>query len=421
MTRVAILGCTGSIGGTTFRVIEGLQQQDSVSAWEVSVLTAGRRVDELIQQARKWQPQLVCVADAESASHVRQVLGDAIRVVHGTDGLCTAVTEADIDIVVNGLVGAVGLSPTLAALTRGLPVAMANKEPLVMAGGLLLDAVAAGGGRILPVDSEPSAMWQCLNGERTQDVSRYLLTASGGAFRDRARADLASVTPQEALHHPTWDMGPKITIDSATLMNKGFEVIEAGWLFGVGVEKVDVVMHRESIVHSMVEFADGSILAQMGHPDMQLPIQFCLTYPERLASPVRRMDFRELHSLTFEPPDHARFPALRLAQEALRAGGVCPCAFNAANEVAVARFLAGRLSFPGIWRVVAAVLAHASTFFGKTANQPDLALASTTYSPCDSSSSRMRPTMLIRSSSVSRSAVPTATADPSRRVGSPVP
>jgi 1-deoxy-D-xylulose-5-phosphate reductoisomerase len=356
MTRVAILGCTGSIGGTTFRVIEGLQQQDSVSAWEVSVLTAGRRVDELIQQARKWQPQLVCVADAESASHVRQVLGDAIRVVHGTDGLCTAVTEADIDIVVNGLVGAVGLSPTLAALTRGLPVAMANKEPLVMAGGLLLDAVAAGGGRILPVDSEPSAMWQCLNGERTQDVSRYLLTASGGAFRDRARADLASVTPQEALHHPTWDMGPKITIDSATLMNKGFEVIEAGWLFGVGVEKVDVVMHRESIVHSMVEFVDGSVIAHLGRTDMAIPIQYALTHPARKQSTLSPLDVVRLGALHFSAPNLDDYPGLALCYDVGRTGGTLPAALNAANEVAVAAFLDGSIGFLDIHSVNQAVV-----------------------------------------------------------------
>ncbi len=233
MSRVAILGCTGSIGSTTFNVIEGLRRQDGDEDWEVAVLTAGSRVDERIGLAQRWRPHLVCVADEGGADSVRRELGDGIRVVHGASGLCSAVTETDIDIVVNGLVGAIGLPPTLAALNRGLPVAMANKEPLVMAGGLLLDAAKAGDGVILPVDSEPSAMWQCLNGEREQDVRRYLLTASGGAFRDRPRAELASVTPQQALDHPTWRMGSKITVDSATLMNKGFEVIEAGWLFDV--------------------------------------------------------------------------------------------------------------------------------------------------------------------------------------------
>ena len=351
MTGVAVLGCTGSIGNTTMQVIDGLRQQDGAEAWTVPVLTAGRRVDELIALARRWQPQLVCVTDEEAAHRVRRELGEATRVVSGSDGLCLAASESDVDIVVNGLVGAVGLLPTLTALAAGLPVAMANKEPLVMAGGLVLSAARAHGGRILPVDSEPSAMWQCLNGERQQDVSRYLLTASGGAFRDRPRAELASVTPQEALHHPTWRMGPKITVDSATLMNKGFEVIEAGWLFGVGVDQVDVVIHRESIVHSMVEFVDGSVIAHMGRTDMVIPIQYALTHPSRKAATLSPLDIAQLGALHFSAPDLAEYPGLALCYEVGREGGTLPAALNAANEVAVASFLEGGIGFLDIHEV----------------------------------------------------------------------
>jgi len=225
-----------------------------------------------------------------------------------------------------------------------------------MAGGVLLDAAAAAGARILPVDSEPSAMWQCLNGERTQDVKRLLLTASGGAFRDRARVELASVTPQEALHHPTWKMGPKITVDSATLMNKGFEVIEAGWLFGVGVDKVDVVIHRESIVHSLVEFVDGSVIAHLGRTDMAIPIQYALTHPARRPSPLSPLDVVRLGALHFEAPAPGEFPGLSLCYEVGRVGGTLPAALNAANEIAVAAFLDGAIGFLDIHEVNRAVV-----------------------------------------------------------------
>lgn len=356
MSLVAILGCTGSIGSTTFNVIEGLRRQDGDEAWKVAVLTAGSRVDELIGLAQRWRPHLVCVANEGAADSVRRELGDGIRVVHGASGLRSAVTETDIDIVVNGLVGAIGLPPTLAALNRGLPVAMANKEPLVMAGGLLVEAAKAGDGVILPVDSEPSAMWQCLNGERGQDVRRYLLTASGGAFRDQPRTELASVTSQQALDHPTWRMGPKITVDSATLMNKGFEVIEAGWLFGVSVDKVDVVIHRESIVHSMVEFVDGSVIAHLGRTDMAIPIQYALTHPARREVPLSPLDVVRLGALHFEEPDMTQYPGLALCYEVGRVGGTLPAALNAANEVAVAAFLDGTIGFLDIHEINRAVV-----------------------------------------------------------------
>jgi 1-deoxy-D-xylulose-5-phosphate reductoisomerase len=268
-----------------------------------------------------------------------------LDVLAGNGGLCEMVVADEVDVVVNGLVGALGLLPTLAALRAGKIVAMANKEPLVMAGGLLLQAAEDGGGQLLPVDSEPSAMWQCLRGERQQDVERLILTASGGAFRDWPLTQLASVTPAEALDHPTWNMGPKITVDSATLMNKGFEVIEAAWLFGVDVDRVEVVIHRESIVHSMVEFCDGSFLAHLGRTDMSLPIQYALTFPGRRPGPLERLDIARLGALHFAPPEADRVPGLSLCYDAGREGGTTPAALNAANEVAVAAFLEGQIGF----------------------------------------------------------------------------
>ena len=344
MTRLAILGSTGSIGSTTFTVLESLRRQDGEAEWEVVALAGGRRIDELIRQARRWSPRRICVAGREDAQRARGEL-PGIEVLSGEQGLCELAADDRVDVVVNGLVGAVGLPPTMAALGAGKAVAMANKEPLVMAGGLLQEAARAGGGELLPVDSEPSALWQCLRGEREEDVSRLILTASGGAFRDRNRKELARVTPAEALDHPTWRMGPKITIDSATLMNKGFEVIEAAWLFGVDVDRVEVVIHRESIVHSMVEFTDGSILAHLGRTDMSLPIQYALTHPRRRPGPLPRLPLAGVGALHFEAPDPERVPGLSLCYDAARAGGTTPAALNAANEVAVSAFLEGRLGF----------------------------------------------------------------------------
>ena len=344
MTRLAILGSTGSIGSTTFGVLEGLRRQDGPSEWEIVALSAGRRVDDLIDLARRWSPRRICVAGSEEAQRARTQL-PGVEVLVGERGLCELAADDRVDVVVNGLVGAVGLRPTMAALGSGKAVAMANKEPLVMAGGLLKEASEAGGGELLPVDSEPSAIWQCLRGERQEDVSRIILTASGGPFRDRSRRELAAVTPAEALDHPTWRMGPKITVDSATLMNKGFEVIEAAWLFGVDVDRVDVLIQRESIVHSMVEFTDGSILAHLGRTDMSLPIQYALTHPGRRPGPLPRLDLSSVGSLHFEAPDPERVPGLSLCYDAARSGGTAPAALNAANEVAVAAFLEGRLGF----------------------------------------------------------------------------
>ncbi len=345
---VVVLGCTGSIGETTFQVLDNLAKQDQ--SLHVVALSAGGRIERLIELAELWRPEAVCIAVPEDRQRVQTALPDC-EVFCGEDGLRALVQLDGVDVIVNGLVGAVGLEPTLAALEMGRDVAMANKEPLVMAGGLVLDHANKSGARILPVDSEPSAMWQCLRGERTQDVSRLILTASGGAFRGRARSELKQVTPEEALHHPTWSMGPKITIDSATLMNKGFEVIEASLLFDLSVDDVEVVLHRESIVHSLVEFVDGAILAHLGKTDMSLPIQYALTYPERKPASMGALDLVALGALHFEEPDLETFPGLELCYEAGRRGGTAPAVLNAADEVAVEGFLRGEIGFLDIHEV----------------------------------------------------------------------
>ncbi len=335
---LVILGSTGSIGDTTFKILDGLD------GFELLGLSAGRQVDKLIERIGVFGPQVVCLQDEDSAAEVRRRAPD-VRVLDGAEGLCELVCMEGVDYVVNGLVGAVGLMPTLAALQAGRIVCMANKEPLVMAGGPLLRAARLGGGEIRPVDSEPSAMWQCLQGEGSRAIRRLILTASGGAFRDHSLEQLARVTPTEALNHPTWQMGAKITVDSASLMNKGFEVIEASILFGVDVDQVDVVIHRESIVHSMVEFTDGSILAHMGKTDMALPIQYALTYPDRRETPLAPLDLTSLGALHFAEPDWDAFPGLQLCYEAGRRGGMAPAALNAANEIAVKAFLDGMIGF----------------------------------------------------------------------------
>ena len=347
---LVVLGCTGSIGETTFQVLEGLG-----SDFRVVGLSAGRNIDGLVHRARQSGASLVCVGDEADIGKAGSQL-PGVQVLWGDEGLSQLATAEEADIVVNGLVGAVGLIPTLAALEAGKTVAMANKEPIVMAGGLILEAAARGQGQLVPVDSEPNAMWQCLRGESASEVRRLILTASGGAFRGRTRQQMRDVTPQEALRHPTWNMGAKITVDSATLMNKGFEVIEASWLFGVDVDRVDVVVHRESVVHSMVEFADGAILAHMGRTHMALPIQYALTHPQRRAGPLEPLDLTSLGALHFEEPDTTNFPCLDLCYEAGRRGGTTAAALNAANEVAVEAFLGGELGFLEIGEVNARVL-----------------------------------------------------------------
>ena len=345
MKDIVILGCTGSIGDSTFKVLEALPDD-----FRVLGLSGGAQVEKLVQRAREWNPQYVCIADAREVDALRREL-PGVRIVAGMAGLVELATLAGAEIVVNGLVGAVGLEPTLRALEAGRVVGLANKEPLVMAGGLLLDQARISGGEILPLDSEPNALWQCLEGEERGAIARLILTASGGPFYGQTRAQMGAITPVMALNHPTWKMGPKITIDSSTLMNKGFEVIEASWLFDVDIEEIDVVIHRQSIVHSMVEFVDGSILAHLGKTDMVLPIQYALTHPRRRTTPLEKLDLVEAGTLSFAAPDVDNFPCLDLCYRAGRQGGAAPAALNAANEVAVHAFLEGEIGFLDIGEV----------------------------------------------------------------------
>ena len=346
--NIVILGCTGSIGDSTFRALEGLGDQ-----YRVVGMSAGSQADKLVERARAWSPNVVCMAEEECSDKVaRQLPG--VEVLCGENGLIELARRDGVDVVLNGLVGAVGLRPTLAAAEAGRVVAMANKEPLVMAGGLVLEAARCNGGEILPLDSEPSAMWQCLRGET--DVRRLILTASGGAFRGRTVDQMRSVTPAQALDHPTWNMGTKITIDCATLMNKGFEVIEASCLFDVPVDQIEVVVHKESVVHSMVEFVDGTIMAHLGRADMLLPIQYALTHPHRAPAPLEPLDIVKLGALHFEEPDWESFPGLELCYEAGRRGGTAPACLSAANEVAVSAFLSGQVDFLDIYQIARNVL-----------------------------------------------------------------
>jgi 1-deoxy-D-xylulose-5-phosphate reductoisomerase len=353
---VSILGSTGSIGCNTLRVIEAL----GPDRFRVVALGAGRNIDKLADQIEKFKPQLVSVESEETAERLRIELG--VRAVSppiiliGEPGLVEVATRDDAEIVMSGTVGAVGFVPTLRALEAGKRVALANKETLVMAGELMTRAAEQSGAELLPVDSEHNALHQCLRGEKRSEVRRLILTASGGPFRTRDKATMESASVAEALQHPTWNMGAKITIDSATLMNKGLEVIEAHWLFGFDAEQINIVVHPESVVHSMIELVDGSIIAQMGVTDMRHAIQYALTYPERRASELEPLDLTKLSSLNFEPPDLDRFPCISLAYRALEAGGTTPAALNAANEEAVRAFIEERIKLTDIPRVIEAVM-----------------------------------------------------------------
>jgi len=348
--RLVVLGSTGSVGVQTLAVAEAFPDR-----YRVVGLAAGRRVDLLAEQVARFRPAVVSVGDAEGAARLRERVGPGVRIEVGEPGL-EAVAVEPAELVVAALVGAVGLRPTLAAIRAGRDVALANKEVLVMAGALVTREVRARGVALLPVDSEHSALFQALSGQRAQDVARLVLTASGGPFRTWTAERIAAASVEDALRHPNWSMGPKITVDSATLMNKGLEVIEARWLFDVPPERVDVVVHPQSIVHSLVEFVDGSVIAQLGPPDMRIPIAVALAHPERLPLGLPRLDLPKLAQLDFEAPDRARFPALDLAFAALAADELAPAALNAANEEAVASFLAGAIPFPEIAATNAAVL-----------------------------------------------------------------
>ncbi len=358
MKHIAILGSTGSIGRQCLSVVESLPGRFAVVA-----LAAGANLEQLARQVQQHRPQLVSVADARRADQLAERLraqGPAPlpEIRWGSAGLESVATHPEAELVVSAAVGVVGLEATYAAVRQGKQVALSNKEVLVAAGELLMAAARARGVELLPVDSEHNAIHQCLRAGTPREVRRLVLTASGGPFRKTPLSRLAQATPEQALAHPNWRMGQRITIDSATLMNKGFEVIEAHWLFGMDLERIDVVIHPQSTVHSMVEFVDGSILAQLGPTDMRVPIQYALTYPERVTSNANgcQLDWAALRRLDFEKVSLRRFPCLALAREALRKRGALPCALNAADEVAVAAFLERRLAFPGIARVIERVL-----------------------------------------------------------------
>jgi 1-deoxy-D-xylulose-5-phosphate reductoisomerase len=351
--RVVVLGATGSIGCSTLKVVEKLGDR-----LELVGLAAAANIEKLARQVRATGVRQVALYDATREAELRALLPAGVTVHVGAAGLIHLATLAEADIVLVAIVGTAGLEPALAAIEAGKDLAIASKEILVMAGEVITAAAARNGVELLPVDSEHNAIFQCLAGHRggADEVARLILTASGGPFRKLPAAALAQVTPAQALRHPTWDMGPKITIDSATLFNKGLEMIEARWLFGIGMERIDVVVHPQSIVHSMVEFRDGSVLAQLSRTDMCFPIQYALTWPERVAGGLAAPDFVALGKLEFEAPRNDAFPALGLARRAGLAGGTLPAVFNAANEVAVDAFRAGQLPFPGIWGTVAAVM-----------------------------------------------------------------
>ena len=352
MKKIAILGSTGSIGTQALDVIEA-----NPDLFEAYVLTANNNVELLIQQARRFQPEVVVIANEQHYDAVQRALSNLpIKVYAGADALCDVVQDENVDIVLASMVGFAGLRPTISAIKAKKIIALANKETLVVAGELINRLASEYQVPILPVDSEHSAIFQCL--EPGNPIEKILLTASGGPFRHESEEALKSVTKAQALAHPTWNMGAKITIDSATMMNKGFEVIEAKWLFGVKPEQIQVVVHPQSVIHSMVQFGDGAVKAQLGVPDMRLPIQYAFSYPQRLHSDFDRLDFFSLKSLTFEKPDTKRFPCLQFAYDALQRGGNMPCIVNAANEIVNKAFIEDKISFTRIAEIIHETMQH---------------------------------------------------------------
>ena len=345
--KLSILGSTGSIGENTLRVADNLGQK-----FDITYLTANKNSDKLIAQAKKYTPKAVAIIDEEAGKKVSSALQDNIEVLTGREGLLELAGRDDVDIVMNGLVGSAGMEPTLRSIEAGVNVALSNKESLVMAGSIIETAKKKSGAALFPVDSEHSAIWQCLAGEEIGNVRKIILTGSGGPFRTRDIYTFKDITPEEALHHPNWNMGNKITIDSATMMNKGLEVIETRWLFGLIADEIDIVIHPQSFIHSMVEFVDKSVKAQLGVPDMKIPIQYALTYPRRSSANWEELDLIKSGQLTFEEPDLKKFPCIKLAYEALRAGGSTPAVLNVANEQAVYRFLDGEIKFTEIPTII---------------------------------------------------------------------
>lgn len=353
MKKIAILGSTGSIGTQTLEVIE--QHPD---LFELYAITGNNNIELLIEQARKFHPEVVCIANESYYHTLKEALKNLpLKVYAGADAIAQMVQMTPIDIVVTAMVGYAGLLPTIKAIEAGKTIALANKETLVVAGELICGLAEKYECAILPVDSEHSAIFQCLAGEQYSKVEKIYLTASGGPFKNHSLEELAHVTVAQALKHPNWTMGAKITIDSASMMNKGFEVIEAKWLFGLKTDQIDVLVHPQSIIHSMVQFSDGSIKAQLGTPDMKLPIQYALTYPARMDSPFERVDFMRYNTLTFEAPDKTKFRNLAFAYQAMEKGGNVPCVLNAANEVVVKAFLEGRIGFLEMSDIMESVMA----------------------------------------------------------------
>jgi 1-deoxy-D-xylulose-5-phosphate reductoisomerase len=354
--NIAILGSTGSIGENALKIIENAPDR-----FRVVALCARANVEKLALQIEKFRPALVCVADPAKARELKALVKRRVRIVTGAQGAIECATHPDADTVLAAMVGAAGLPPTHAAVCAGKHVALANKETLVIAGGVVMKEAKRRKATIIPVDSEHSALFQALRGEKTKAVRRLILTASGGPFLRMQVKQMAKVTVEQALKHPNWSMGPKISIDSATMMNKGLEVIEARWLFNTPTSMIEVVAHPQSIIHSMVEFCDSSVIAQMGQPDMRAPISFALNYPDRLEMDIPRLDFAQLKTLTFEPPDLARFPCLALAYQAMQMAPAAPAVLSAANEVAVESFLARKIGFLDIPRLVGKVLNECPT------------------------------------------------------------
>jgi 1-deoxy-D-xylulose-5-phosphate reductoisomerase len=351
LTRILLLGASGSIGASTLDVVR--QHADRFS---LVGLSCGKRYEPLLDAVREFQPEVACICDKQAATEareaVRQLAAKTEWRFNGADEMARMARELDYDVLLAAVTGAAGLPAVLEAAKRGKRIALANKESLVMTGPILTAICKETGAELLPVDSEHSAIFQCLRGEKRSEIKRIILTASGGPFRETPLSDLENVTVQQALKHPTWQMGPKITIDSSTLFNKALEVIEARWLFDVPRSRLDAVIHPQSIIHSMVEFVDASIIAHLGPTDMKIPIQFALSYPDRIAQPVETWPWEKMATLTFEPVDYERFPALKLGFEVAEAGGTLGAVFNAANEVAVERFLAGDIGYLDIYRTV---------------------------------------------------------------------
>jgi len=351
--KIAILGATGSIGKSTLDLVER-----SPERFEVTAVTAATNVETLAQIARRTGAELAVIADASKLQQLQDLLqGTDCRAAAGSEGMIEA-AAGEAELVIAAIVGCAGLRPTMAAVEAGRTVALANKEALVTAGELMTNAAKANGATLLPIDSEHNAIFQCLVGSRDEDVSRIILTASGGPFRTATAEAMGAATPAQAVAHPNWSMGAKISVDSATLMNKGLELIEAHYLFGLPSNRLNILIHPQSVIHSMVEYVDGSVLAQLGSPDMRIPIAYALAWPERMQTPAQRLDLAAISRLDFEEPDMTRFPALRLARQALEAGGSAPIVLNAANEVAVARFLSGEIRFPDIVGAVAEALSR---------------------------------------------------------------